>query len=225
MPYNYKEEPMEMLVAICLVAVGLAVGLFGYKLFKVLMPVAGLAVGASIGFTGFQGVFGTGVTATTIAILVAIVFAIVLAILSYAFFDLALIVFMGVAMSALFSLIGLAFGLSANGFVLGLLSLSGFIIGIILASSSVLFTENFVTLVTAYVGTGLALAGIFLLVTGVEIQSMVDNGVITTASKYASQSFWWILIWIASFLIMRQVQLRMLVLDIFREDFAYKPSK
>ena len=216
---------MEMLVAIGLIVVGVAVGLFGYKLFKVLMPIAGLLVGASIGFTGFQGIFGTGVTSTTVAVLVAIVFGLVLAVLSYAFFDIALTVLMGVAMSAIFTLLGFALGLSANGFVLGLLSLSGFIIGIIAASSSVFLTEGFVTLVTAYIGTGLALAGIFLLGSGVSLQDMYQNGVVTTASQYASQSFWWIFVWIASFIIMRQVQLRMIALDLFPEEFAYQSTK
>lgn len=216
---------MEMLVAISLVVIGLAVGLFGYKLFKVLMPIAGLMVGATIGFTGFQGIFGTGVTSTTVAILAGIVFGLVLAVLSYAFFDIALVVLMGMAMSAIFTLLGLALGLSANGFVLGLLSLSGFIIGIIAASSSVFLTEGFVTLVTAYIGTGLALAGIFLLGTGVSLQEMYENGVITTASQYASQSFWWIFVWIASFIIMRQIQLRMIAMELFPEEFAYRQSK
>ena len=64
---------MEIFLAICLLVLGLLVGLFGYKLFKVIMPVAGLIIGASIGFTGFQGVFGTGVTSTTLAVLVAVV--------------------------------------------------------------------------------------------------------------------------------------------------------
>ena len=215
---------MEMLVAISLIVIGLAVGLFGYKLFKVLMPIAGLLIGSSIGFTGFQGIFGTGVTSTTIAILVAIIFGLVLAVLSYAFFDIALAILMGVAMSALFTLLGLALGLSANGFVLGLLSLSGFIIGLIIARSSVFLTEGFVTLVTAYVGTGLALAGIFLLGSGVSLQEMYDNGVIVTASQHASQSFWWVFVWIASFIIMRQIQLRMIALELFPEELAYHPS-
>jgi large-conductance mechanosensitive channel len=90
---------MEIFLAICLLVLGLLVGLFGYKLFKVIMPVAGLIIGASIGFTGFQGVFGTGVTSTTLAVLVAVVFGLALAGLSFAFFDIALVIFMGLAMS------------------------------------------------------------------------------------------------------------------------------
>lgn len=76
---------MELFVAVCLVVIGLAVGLLGLKLFRILLPIAGLALGAVIGFTGIQGVFGTGPASTTVAVLTAIVFALVLAVLSYAF--------------------------------------------------------------------------------------------------------------------------------------------
>ena len=216
---------MEIFLAICLLVLGLLVGLFGYKLFKVIMPVAGLIIGASIGFTGFQGVFGTGVTSTTLAVLVAVVFGLALAGLSFAFFDIALVIFMGLAMSTLATLLGLALGLSASSFVLGMLSLSGFIIGLMIGGSSKHLTKSFVTLVTAYVGTGLMLGGLFLLTTGVSLTEMYENGVIATASQYAGQSFWWILVWIASFVIMRQIQIKMILLDIFPKDFEYHESK
>jgi hypothetical protein len=216
---------MELLIAITLTAVGLLVGLLGYQLFKVIMPIVGVVAGISIGFTGFQGIFGTGAISTTIATLVAIVFGLVLAVLSYAFFDIALMILMGMAMSALFTLLGLVLGLSANGFVLGLLSLSGFIIGILVAASSHFLTQSFVTLVTAYVGSGFVLAGVFLLGSGVSLDTLVSKGVIATASTYASQSFWWILVWITGFVVMRQVQLRMILLDILPEEFAYKEAK
>lgn len=223
--HKIKEERMEMLVAICLIAVGLSVGLFGYKLFKILMPIAGLIAGATIGFTGFQGIFGTGVTSTTVAVLVAIVFGLVLAVLSYAFFEIALVIFMGVAMSTLFTLLGLGLGLSANGFVIGLLSLSGFIIGILVASSSYFLSQSFVTIVTSYVGSGIAIAGVLLLFTGLSLDTLFSKGVLVSASQYANQSLLWILIWITSFVVMRQIQIRTILLDIFPDDFAYKETK
>lgn len=217
---------MEIFVAICLVAIGLAVGLLGYKLFRVLMPVAGLIVGGTIGFAGIQGIFGTGVTSTTIAILVAVVFALVLAFLSYAFFDIALSVLLGLAMSSLLTLLGLALGLSENGFVLGLLSLSGFIIGLMMAASSAFLAENFVTLVTAYLGSGLVLAGVALLSTGTQLSDLQGNGgIIATIASYASGSFWWVLAWITGIVVMRQIQLRTLMLEIFPENLAYTEKK
>lgn len=212
---------MEIFVAICLLVVGLCIGLLGYKLFRALLPIAGLVVGATIGFTGFQAIFGTGVTSTTLAVLVAIVFALVLTILSYAFFDIALAILLAVAMSSLFTLVGVALGLSASGFVLGLLSLSGFLIGLIMGSSSRFLTESFVTFVTAYVGSGLILAGIFLLNSGVELSTLYEKGVLATASTYASGSFWWVLVWIAGIVLFRQIQLQTLFLELFPENLSY----
>ena len=78
-----------VLLAISLIGLGVAVGLLGFQLFRVLLPLAGLAAGAIIGFTGMQGIFGTGVVSTTVATIVAIVFALTLALLSYLFFDVA----------------------------------------------------------------------------------------------------------------------------------------
>ena len=216
---------MEILVAICLIALGLIVGLLGYKLFRAVMPIAGLAVGVIIGFTGLQAMFGTGITSTTIAVLVAIVFGLTLAILSFAFFDIALILLMGLAMSSLFTLIGLALGLSSADFVMGLLSLSGFIVGMIVASSSAFLAENLVSLVTAYVGSGLVLAGTFLLTSGISLADMYEKGVLTTASAHAADSLWWILAWVAGVIIMRQAQLNSLRLEAFPKHLAYDVKK
>ena len=212
---------MEIFVAVCLIVIGISIGLLGYKLFRVLLPIAGLVVGGIIGFAGIQGMFGTGVTGTTIAILVAVVFALVLAFLSYAFFEIALAVLLALLMSSLFTLLGIALGLSANGFVLGLLSLSGFVVGLIAGTSSKFLTEGFVTFVTAYVGSGLVLAGVFLLISGVDLNSLYADGILATVTNYASHSFWWVLIWIAGIVIMRQVQLQTIMLELFPEHLAF----
>jgi len=216
---------MEILSAIILIVVGLAVGLLGYKLFRVLLPIAGLVVGAVVGFTGIQGIFGTGVTSTTIAILVAIVVALVLGVLSYAFFDIALTVLMGLALSSLFVLFGVALGLSHEGFVVFLLSVTGFILGIVLATSSAFLAENLVTLVSGFVGAGFILAGIFLLGSGVHLQDLHDKGIIVSVAERVSSSFWWALVWVAGAIVMRHIQLRTMFLELFPEKLAYTTKK
>lgn len=215
---------MELFVATCLIVIGLAVGLLGLKLFRVMLPIAGLVVGATIGYTGIQGIFGTGVTSTTIAILVACVFGLVLALLSYSFFDIALIVLMGLGFSAIFTLLGVGLGLSANGVVVFLLSVSGFIIGVTLASSSPLLTEGLVTLVTAFLGTGFVLGGIFLLSSGVTMADLQAQGVIASVARRVDGSFWWIFVWVASTVIMRNIQLRSMFLEIFPKSLGYEAS-
>ena len=215
---------MELFVAICLIVIGLAVALMRLKLFRVMLPIAGLVVGATVGYSGIQGIFGTGVTSTTIAILVAIVFGLVLAVLSYSFFDIAITVLLGLAFSSFFTLLGIALGLSANGFVVFMLSVAGFIIGLKVAFSSPLFAEGLVTFVTAFVGAGLLLGGVFLLSGGASLADMHANGVISTVVQRLHDSFWWVLVWIALAIIMRYIQLRSLFLELFPASLGYSQS-
>lgn len=216
---------MEIFFAIVLIVIGLAVGLLGYKLFRILLPIAGLVVGAVVGFTGIQGIFGTGVTSTTVAVLVAIVLAIVLGVLAYTFFDVALTVMMGLALSSLFVLFGVALGLSHDGFLVFLLSVTGFILGVVLATSSAFLAENLVTLVSGFVGAGFVLAGVFLLGGGVDLHGLHDRGIIVSVAERVSDSFIWALVWIAGAIVMRHVQLRTLALELFPSELAYHQSK
>lgn len=202
----------------------MAVGLLGLKLFRVLLPIAGLALGAVIGFTGIQGVFGTGPASTTVAVLTAIVFALVLAVLSYAFFDTALTVLLGMAFASLFALFGVVLGLSPNGLVVFLLSVSGFIIGVLLVLQAGVMTESLVTLVTSFVGAGLILGGVFLMGSGVALGDLSNKGVILTVAERVSDSFWWVLVWIAGAIIMRSIQLKALYLELFPEYLSYSAS-
>ncbi len=215
---------MEIFIAVSLIIVGLTVGFLGLKLFKVLLPLAGLLVGAIVGFTGIQGIFGTGVTSTTIAVLVAIVFGLVLALLSYAFFDIALVILVGLGMSSLFTVIGIALGLSSNGLVISLLSISGFIIGMHFALLSPLLSVNLVTLATAFAGMGFLLAGIFLLGSSVSLEELGSNGVITTVANRVDNSFWWVFVWIAGVIIMRITQLNRFFEGVFPEHLGYNDN-
>lgn len=95
-----------------------------------------------------------------------------------------------------------------------------------MAASSAFLAENFVTLVTAYLGSGLVLAGVALLSTGTQLSDLQGNGgIIATIASYASGSFWWVLAWITGIVVMRQIQLRTLMLEIFPENLAYTEKK
>lgn len=215
---------MEIFIAICLIVAGLAIGFLGLKLFRLMLPLAGLLVGAVIGFTGMQGIFGTGVASTTVAIITACVFGLVMAVLSYAFFDIALVILVGLGISSLFTLLGVALGLSVNGFMMFMLSVSGFIIGLYLASASPLLSANLVTLATALVGMGLVLGGIFLIGSSVTLEELGTNGIINTVAERVHTSFWWVFIWMSGAIIMRLTQVHAMILDIFPDEFGY-PAK
>ena len=216
---------MEIFAAVALIIVGLAVGFLGLKLFRVMLPVAGLFVGAIAGFTGIQGIFGTGVTSTTIAILVACILGLVLALLSYAFFDIAVTVLVGAGMSSIFTILGIALGLTEQGFVMGLLSLSGFIIGLYIALLSPFLSANVVSLATSFAGMGFVLAGIFLIGSSVSVDELGANGVITTVSTRVDQSFWWLFVWIAGIIIMSRTQMNRFFEGIFPEHLGFNETK
>lgn len=216
---------MLILSAVSLIIVGLAVGLLGFKLFRVLLPLAGLVAGAVIGFSGFQGLFGSGVISTTISILVAIVFGLVLGLLAYLFFEVALVVFSGLVFSSLFVFLGVALGLSSNGVIVTLLSIAGFIIGLLLASSTVFLGERIVTFVTAFIGVGFVLTGVFLLSGGVTLEEIQTNGIIASFAQKVDKSFLWLFIWVAVAMIFRYVQMSTLMLELFPKTLEYKPVK
>ncbi len=212
-----------VLLAISLILLGVAVGLLGYQLFRVLLPLAGLVAGAIIGFTGIQGIFGTGVVSTTVAVVTAAVFALVLALLSYLFFDLAVTVFSGVVFASLFALLGVALGLSENGFVVMMLSIAGFVVGLMMAMSSGMLSVNLVTLVSGFLGMGFILGGIFLLAGGVTTQMLHDDGVIRSVANHVDQSFLWVMVWITGGIVFNYAQLAAVAYEMFPE-LRYKES-
>lgn len=212
-----------VLLAISLIIIGVVVGLLGYQLFRLLLPIAGLVAGSIIGFTGVQGLFGTGVTATTIAVIVAVVFGLVMALLSYLFFDIALAVFLGVLFASVFALFGVALGLQENGFVVALLSIAGFIIGLLMVSS-VVTSVNAVVTVSGLLGAGYILAGVFLLAGGIEAQQLLDSGVLKSLAEEVGSSFFWVLIWIGGGVAFRYFQMATLRYEVYPE-LMYKESK
>lgn len=125
------------------------------------------------------------------------------------------------AFASLFALFGVVLGLSPNGLVVFLLSVSGFIIGVLLVLQAGVMTESLVTLVTSFVGAGLILGGVFLMGSGVALGDLSSKGVILSVAERVSDSFWWVLVWIASAIIMRSVQLKALYLELFPEHLGY----
>lgn len=216
---------MEMFIAVSLIVVGLAVGLLGLRLFRIMLPLAGLIVGAIAGFSGIQGIFGTGITSTTIAVLVACILGLIMAVLSYAFFDIALTILVAVGVSSLFTLFGLALGLHENGFVLVLLSVSGFILGAYLAIMSPLLSVNVVALATAFAGVGFMLAGLFIIGHSVSIDELGSHGVIASVAERVNDSLWWIFVWIAGIVVLYYAQMNRFLNDVFPESLGYPVPK
>ena len=213
-----------MLLAILLLLVGVVISLAGLKFIRLLLPVVGLVAGAMAGFMGFQGVFGTGVVSTTVAIFVAIAVGLVLMLLSFFFFELAIFVYTAILSASAASYLGIALGVGNNGFIMFMLALSGFILGAVLASSAT-FSGNLVMVLTAFGGISFILAGVFLLVGNVSVDQLNQTGIIKSVLKEVDQSIIWFFVWLGGSLLALQVQKSTERLEVLGNAYEYDFDK
>jgi hypothetical protein len=213
-----------VLTAILLMTIGLVVSLLGFKLFKVLLPIVGLVTGSMIGYTGFQGLYGTGTVSTTVAVFVALAVGMLLAILSFVFFEIAVIVISGIIVASLFSFLSISLGLGANGFVVFLLSLAGFIIGINVAVSRPL-SASFVMTITSMAGVSFILASIFLIAGDVSLTQLQNDGVIRSVLRVVDQSFLWLFVWLAGTIVARSSQMAVATSSVLKDEYQFKTGK
>lgn len=213
-----------LIVSTLLIAIGLVVALLGVKMFRLLLPLVGLVTGAMAGFIGVQAVFGVGAVATAIAVVVAIIMGLLFAFLSFAFFDLAVIVYVAMLGAAVFSYVGIALGLSQDGFLVFMLAVTGFLLAATWASRGGV-SLRIVMALTAFIGTAYVLVGIMLLVGNVSIDELNNSGVVATIIRVVDQSFLWFLVWIGGSLVAQQLQQRAAFNDLLTTSFEYNDKE
>ena len=209
-----------LLTATMLIALGVLSSLLGLKLFKILLPLLGLVSGIMVGFAGVQGVFGSGTLSTTMAVFVSFVVGLLLAVLSYVFFELAVIVFVALIGASAFSYLGVALGLREEGFLVFMLALSGAIIGATVAARYGVGAQIVVAL-TSMLGVAWILAGFMLVVGKVSLDEIAATSVAATMLRIVDQSFLWFFVWFGGSLVAMQVQHRLARLDTFTTAFEY----
>lgn len=209
-----------LIVATLLIAIGVVVGLLGAKLFRVLLPIIGLVSGFMVGFIGVQAVFGTGVVAITMAVAVAVIAGLILAILSFAFFDLAVIVYTALLGAGALSYLGVALGLNKEGFLVFMLGLAGAILTAIWASKRAVSTGIVVAL-TSFAGAAYVLAGFLLIVGNLTLDSLNESGVNGAILNVVDQSFIWFFVWVGLGLVAMQLQFRAIVSELFTNAMQY----
>ncbi len=195
-----------VLFAFALLAVGLLCAILGARVAKTLLPLFGLFAGIVVGFTGVQAVFGTGVLSTTVAVFVSFAVGILLAVLSYVFFDLAVVVLMGLVVGNALAFLGIALGLRENGFVVLMLYIAGLVIGVKYALRNPT-AEAFLIYLTSFVGVAMVLASVLLIAGDLTVAQLADNGVVKTSLESMSQSFLWFLAWFGGSLVAAHVQI------------------
>lgn len=208
-------------IAFALILLGGFTAIFGHNLFRAILPLVGLVAGVMVGFGGVQGVFGTGVISTTIALLMAVVVGVVMALLSFVFFEVAVTVLSAMAGAALASYLGVVLGLGENGFLLALLSIAGAVLGFVFATSRPLMSSSFVIVLTSFVGVSFAFAGVMLLVGETNLDTLQNQGIIASVIDVADQSFLWLLGWIGAALLAMNVQKRLLMYEIINNNYVF----
>ncbi len=177
-----------------------------------------------VGFLGVQAIFGTGVVSTAMSILVAFIVGVMIALLSYLFFDISVTLFAALIGGTAFSYMGVALGLSKEGFVVFLFSLGGAILGAMIASRYALAPQIVVTL-TAMLGVAYILAGFLLVVGRVSLNDINSAGVSATILKVVDQSFLWFFVWLGGSIVAMQVQYRLALIDVMDNMFEYQELK
>lgn len=210
-----------MFLAIVLLVLGVLLSLSGLKLVRLLLPIVGLVGGAMAGFAGFQGVFGTGAVSTTVAIFVAVAVGLLLALLSFFFFEIAVFVYTALLGASVFGYLGIALGVSGNGFIMFLLSLTGFIIGAVAASSPT-FSARLIMTLTAFGGVALVLGGVFLIAGHVSVDQLNQEGIIKTVLGVIDQSIIWFFVWFGGSLVALQAQISTYRMHVLGDAFEYK---
>ena len=193
-----------VLLAVGLIIIGVAPALAGLELFRLRLPLVGFVSGLVVGFSGVQGVFGTGAVSTSVALIMALVTGVIMAVLSFLFFEIAIIILSVIVGAAAFSYLAVAIGLGNSGFILFMLSLFGGIAGFIAATSSAL-SRSVVIAVTSLLGSAYVLCGVMLLVGSVSLDQL-NNGIIRTVLSVVDQEFVWLLAWLAGSIIAINIQ-------------------
>ncbi len=213
-----------IIASIVLIVLGLVAALLGFKLFRILLPLVGFVSGLMVGFTGFQGVFGKGAVSTTLAIVVALIVGVLLAVLAFAFFELALVVIAAIVGASALSFLGVALGLDKEGFIVFMLALAG---GILAAWLAIAYPigASFVMVLTSAFGVAVLLSGVMLLVGDVSLDELNNNGIIPTVREVVDQSFLWFLAWIGGTLLAVMAQTRLLMEEVIGDNYQFEIKK
>lgn len=199
-----------LLFATVLLVVGVVSTLFGYVLFRLLLPLMGFFTGFGIGFSGVQAVFGSNVWSYAAALITALLIGLLLAALAYFYYTFGVMVVVGSILAGWFAFFGSAIGLREEGFIVLLLSIAGAIIGGI-AVLRYGIQHSLIVTVSAMFGIGAMLLSFFLLFGDVTVAQLHENGIISTIAQSVTDSWLWLFVFIGGVLFASALQRALIV--------------
>lgn len=182
-------------IAAALVIVGVLVALLGERMFRVILPIIGFVAGILIGYSGVEAIFGIGFISFPLAILTSLLIGAILAILSYLYFELAVVLLVGVITGYGAMYIGIALGLSSNGFWLGLLTFAGAILGLALATA-IPMGQSLIVIASSFYGVAMVMAGFFMIGGSITFEQMQRTGILRVVTDRIDGSLLWFAVWV-----------------------------
>lgn len=212
------------LIGILLIVGGLLIASAGYPLFRIMLPLMGFFAGFGLGYSMIQATTGSGVFSFLAAVLTALVLGLVLAVLSYMYYALGVLLITASFMAGIFAYFGQVIGLRNEGFIVGLLSLTGSIVGV-MVFLRYRIQHAFIVVLTSMFGVGLIFAGAFLMVGNLSLNDIYANGLARSISTVVSSSWIWLIAWIGGTVLAAQSQFIMVARAVFGDQFALETSK
>ena len=126
--------------------------------------------------------------------------------------------------AAVFSYVGIALGLSQDGFLVFMLAVTGFLLAATWASRGGV-SLRIVMALTAFIGTAYVLVGVMLLVGNVSIDELNNSGMVATIIRVVDQPFLWFLVWVGGSLVAQQLQQREAFNDLLTTSFEYNDKE
>lgn len=210
---------METLIlSVALLIVGVVSVLFGYVLFRLLLPVMGFFVGFGVGFSGVQAVFGSNVWSYTAAIITALIFGLLFAALAYFYYTFGVMVVVGAIVAGWFAFFGQAIGLSEQGFIVFLLSVTGAIIGGI-AVLRYGIQHSLIVTVSAMFGVGAVLLSLFLLFGDVTVAQLHQDGILPTMGRSIANSWLWVFVFVGGAVLGSALQRALIVHSLIGDQY------
>lgn len=181
----------EVLISIFAIGVGALFCFAGYAMMRLLFPLWGLIAGYWLGAQLIYSVTDDGFLSTTLAVVTGIIFGVVGALLAYAYFSAAILLFMGIVGfwlgAGLFNLLG---------FDLGVVSaLVGLALAITFVLAGLMYNapKYYLLVITAFAGAALAISGVLVLINSVDIFALRDGAF----NVVAESNLFWQLVWVA----------------------------
>lgn len=181
-----------LLVAFIAIALGLVVNYFGYRLFKIILPIWGFFAGFALGGSVMSLILGESLFASILSLVVAIIFGLILAVLSYFVYFIGIIV-LGFSFGfGLTSAIMYGIGFSTDFIVCGIA------VGVGLLTAFLTLVLNIqkylIVVITSFGGSTYILGGVLLLLGKITLAQLELDG--NPIKPILDDSWFWMIAWI-----------------------------